>query len=250
MAGNVIIKSASGWIRGKAGRADLQPGTYKPTKITIETDVTAESRQGGFSWKLRSGSLEADISSEGTAERVRTRGGVELERMGGDGRQIMTAGEVDAALDASGKVEGIEARQNARMVFGSDRTLQSDLIWINGTGGIATRDESVLRVGDSTIEGREFTIQQGDIVQFNTQARANLQSGERKRRPTAPKADSTARQTTSSNLSSPAISVSRRAAVRNSSTCTIRKWRYPHNPGWFTRIDRCANAYRGRPDPS
>jgi lipopolysaccharide transport protein LptA len=100
--------------------------------------------------------------------------------MGDDGTQVMTAREVDAALDAAGKVEGIEARQNARMVFGADRTLQSDLIWINGTGGIATRDESVLRVGDSTIEGREFTIQQGEIVQFNTRARSNLQSGERK----------------------------------------------------------------------
>src|SRR5262249_38304654 len=131
-------------------------------------------------WKLRAARLEADISPEGMAQRVRTRGGVELERLEGDEKQIMTAGEVDAAMDAAGKVEGIEARQSARMLFGADRTLQSDLIWINGTGGIATRDESVLRVGDSTIEGREFTIQQGDIVQFTTRARANLQSGARK----------------------------------------------------------------------
>src|SRR5262245_8740401 len=180
MAGNVVIKSASGWIRGQTGRADLQPGTYKPTGIMIETDVTAESHQGGFSWKLRAGHLEADISPEGTAQRVRTRGGVELERTGGDGRQVMTATEVDAGLDTSGKVEGVEARQNARMIFGEDRTLQSDVIWLNATGGIATRAESVLHVGDSTIEGRQFTIQQGDIVQFTTQLRSNLQSGERK----------------------------------------------------------------------
>ena len=66
------------------------------------------------------------------------------------------------------------------MVFGTDRTLQSNEIWIDGAGEITTRDESVLHVGDSTIEGREFTIQQGDIVQFTTKQRANLQSGERK----------------------------------------------------------------------
>src|SRR5262245_10171496 len=90
MAGNVIIKSASGWIRGNAGRADLQAGTYKPTRITIETDVTAESRQGGLLWKLRAARLEADITPEGTAQRVRTRGGVELERTGGDEKQVMT----------------------------------------------------------------------------------------------------------------------------------------------------------------
>jgi LPS export ABC transporter protein LptC/lipopolysaccharide transport protein LptA len=180
MAGNVVIKSTSGWVRGQAGRADLQPGTYKPTRIAIETDVTAESRRAGFLWKLRAAQLEADISPQGHAERVRTRGGVELERTGGDERQVMTAVEVDAALDAFGKLEGVEARRNARMLFGADRTLQSDLIWLNATGGIATRDESVLRVGDSTIEGREFTIQQGDIVHFTTKARANLQSGQRK----------------------------------------------------------------------
>ena len=142
----------------KAGRADLQAGTYKPTKIAIETDVTAESRQGGFSWKLRAGTFRSrHLTGRNCTACEDTRGGVELERTGGDERQVMTAAEVDAALDASGKVEGIEARQNARMIFGADRTLQSNLIWINGTGGIATRDESVLRVGDSTIEGREFT---------------------------------------------------------------------------------------------
>jgi lipopolysaccharide export system protein LptA len=180
LAGNVVIKSATGWIRGQSGRADLQAGTYKPTKIAIDMDVMAESRQGGYVWKLRAGHLDADISPEGNAEHVRTLGGVQVERNGGNETQVMTALEVDAALDPSGKVTSIEARRNARMVFGADRTLQSDIIWINNTGGIATRDESVLHVGDSTIEGREFIIQQGDVVQFITRSRANLVSAQRK----------------------------------------------------------------------
>jgi lipopolysaccharide export system protein LptA len=180
MAGNVLIKAGSGWIRGQAGRADLEPGSYRPKKIAIETDVTAESQQGGFSWKLHARQLDADISAEGNAERVRTRGNVQLERTGGNSRQIMTAAEMDAIVDESGKVTMLEARQDARMVFGADRTLQSQQIWINGAGEIATREESILHVGESTIEGREFTIRQGDIVQFTTVQRANLQSGERK----------------------------------------------------------------------
>jgi lipopolysaccharide export system protein LptA len=181
MAGGVLIKSGSGWIRGQAGRADLEPGTYKPRTIAIETDVTAESKgQGGLTWKLHAGRLEADISPEGNAERVRTRGNVEVERVGGDSRQVMTGGEMDATLDASGKVTLVEARQDARMVFGTDRTLQSNVIWINGAGAIATQDEAVLHVGDSTIDGKEFTIQQGDIVRFTTKERANLRSGERR----------------------------------------------------------------------
>ncbi len=180
MAGGVLIKSGSGWIRGQAGRADLEPGSYKPKKIAIETGVTAESQQDRFSWKLRAGRLEADISPEGNAERVRTGGNVEVERIGGDSRQVMTGREMDATLDAAGKVTLLEARQDARMVFGTDRTLQSDVIWMNGAGEMATRAEAVLHVGDSTIEGREFTIQQGDIVRFSTKERANLRSGERR----------------------------------------------------------------------
>jgi lipopolysaccharide transport protein LptA len=180
MAGNVLIKSGSGWIRGQAGRADLAPGTYKPTKIALETEVVAESTQAGFFWKLRAGQLEADISPEGNAERVRTRTRVQVERSNGDSTQVMTAAEMDATLDPSGKVTLLEARQDARMVFGTDQTLQSTLIWINANGEIATRDEAILRVGDATIEGREFNIRQGDVVQFTTQHRANLQSGERK----------------------------------------------------------------------
>jgi lipopolysaccharide export system protein LptA len=179
MAEGVLIKSGSGWIRGQAGRADLEPGTYQPKKIAIDTDVTAESRQGGFLWKLRAGQLEADISADGNAERVRTRRNVEVERLGGASRQVMTGLEMDATLDSSGKVSVLEARQNARMIFGADRTLQSNVIWINGAGEIATRDQSVLNVGDATIEGRAFAIHQGDIVGFSTKERANLRSGER-----------------------------------------------------------------------
>src|SRR5262245_5896319 len=86
LTGNVLIQSVSGWIRGQSGRADLQPGTYKPTKIAVDTDVTAESRQDGYLWKLRAGHLDADISPEGNAEHVRTVGGVEIERTGGDAK--------------------------------------------------------------------------------------------------------------------------------------------------------------------
>ena len=86
----------SGWIRGQARPGDLEANSYKPKKIAIETVVTAESQQGGFSWKLRAGRLEADISPAGNAERVRTAGNVEVERIGGDSRQVMTSRELDA----------------------------------------------------------------------------------------------------------------------------------------------------------
>ena len=180
VSGDVLIKSETGWIRGQSGRADLEAGSYNPRMIVVEGGVTAESQgEVPVPWKLRAGRLEADISPAGSAERVRARGNVEVERFTGDGRQLMTGGEMDATLDPSGKVTLVEARQAARMIFGTDRSLESSSIWSNAAGAIATTGDSILRLGDSVIEGRQFTIQQGDVVTFKTNERANLRSGAR-----------------------------------------------------------------------
>src|SRR5262249_55594806 len=40
LSGGVFIKSATGWIRGQTGRAELLPGTFKPKSITIDGNVT------------------------------------------------------------------------------------------------------------------------------------------------------------------------------------------------------------------
>jgi lipopolysaccharide export system protein LptA len=176
MSGGVFIKSANGWIRGSAGRAELEPGTYKPTKVTVEGTVTAESRSqsGRENWKLRAGWLEATISPAGFAESVKTRENVEAEKIAADTHQRLSGGEIDATLK-EGRVDIIQARQNARMVLGTDQTLDSTEIWTTTSGSIQTTDNSVLKVGDSTIEGREFVIENGeDQVTFNTRRRATL----------------------------------------------------------------------------
>src|SRR5262245_36510549 len=130
MSGGVLIKSPNGWIRGLTGRADLEPGTYRPRTVTVEGNVTGESRSStrGDDWKLRAGWLEAVISEAGTAERVKTRGDAEFEKLAGDAHQLLSGGEIDANLK-DGKVDVIEARQNARMIFGSDQSLESTKIW-------------------------------------------------------------------------------------------------------------------------
>jgi len=182
MKGGVFIKSANGWIRGTNGRAELLPETYKPRMLTVEGDVTAESQSQSSRelWKVRAGWMEAAISSKGTTERVRTRGNVELEKISGEMNQRLTGGEIDAQFNEQGRAEMIEARQNARMVFGMDQTLESNVIRSDAAGSVRTFDTSVLRLGDSLIQGREFTIQNTeDIVTFDTSRRADLKSGER-----------------------------------------------------------------------
>ena len=182
MQGAVFIKSPNGWIRGTSGRAELLPETYKPKMITVNGDVTAESQSqsAGELWKVRAGWMEAAISSNGSAERVKTRGNVELEKISGDLHQRLTGGEIDAQFNEQGRAEMIEARQNARMVLGMDQTLESNIIRSNAAGSVQTFDTSVLRLGDSTIQGREFTIQNSeDIVTFDTSRRADLKSGDR-----------------------------------------------------------------------
>src|SRR5439155_17846758 len=110
----------------------------------------------------------------------KTRGNVELEKISGDLHQRLTGGEIDAQFNEQGRAEMIEARQNARMVLGMDQTLESNIIRSNAAGSVQTFDTSVLRLGDSLIQGREFTIQNTeDIVTFDTSRRADLKSSER-----------------------------------------------------------------------
>ncbi len=182
MTGGVSVKSQNGWIHGTSGRAELVPETYKPKTITVEGDVTAESRSqaGRELWKIRAAWMETAVSSNGTAERVKTRGNVELEKISGETHQRLTGSEIDAQFNEKGEAEIIEARQNARMVFGPDQTLESNVIRSDAAGSVQTFDTSTLRLGDSTIQGREFTIQNAeDIVNFNTLRRADLKSGDR-----------------------------------------------------------------------
>ena len=181
VSGGVSIKSAKSWIQGRNGRVDLEPGTYRPKIITIEGDITGESRAetGGELWKLRAGWIQAAISRAGNAERVLTRGNVQVEKVAGNTKQILTGGQIDATLDSDGKVNLMEAHQDAEFIFGSDRVLRSSSIYSNVLGAIETADSSLLQVGDATVEGRQFKIQQGDVVTFNTASRATLRSGER-----------------------------------------------------------------------
>lgn len=180
--GGVFMQSATGWIRGAKGNADLEPGTFKPRKIVIETDIAAESRpkDGKDSWKLRAGWLETIVSAAGVVEHVKARGNVEVEKQTRDAKQILTGGEINASLDSSGKVTMLEAHDNARMVFGADRTLRSDQIFTNASGLVQTTENSRLEMGNSVIEGRQFSIQDGDLISFTTSYRANLQMSDRR----------------------------------------------------------------------
>lgn len=176
MSGGVFIKSPTGWIRGSTGRADLEPQTYTPKVVTVEGNVMAESQAqaGREVWKIRADWLEATLSKAGTTERVKTRGNVDIEKSAGDARQGLTGGEVEATFK-DGRVHELEARDKPRMTFGADQTLESSQISTTATGSVRTSDNSVLRVGDSTIEGREFLIENAEnTVTFDTLRRAIL----------------------------------------------------------------------------
>ena len=180
--GGVFIKSGSGWIRGSEGRAVLLPGTYKPTTISIEGNVTAESQSQSSHdvFKIAASWLEATMSANGNAESIKTRGGVTLDKITGDVHQRLTGGEIDAKLNESGRADTIEARQSARMIFGSDQTLESNQIRTDAAGSVQTFEASVLKLGESTIQGRDFKIQNAeDVVTFVTEHQAELKSGDR-----------------------------------------------------------------------
>ena len=175
MSGGLFIQSPDGWIRGLTGRTSLDPVTLRPKTITVEGDVTAASEaQAREQWKLRAGWLEARVSATGAAEFVQTRGDVEIEKMSNGTQQRLSGDEIDAKMN-DGKIDVLEARQNARMALGTDQTLEASQIWTTATGSVRTSDVSVLKVGDSTIRGSEFVVENKDeIVTFSTQRRAAL----------------------------------------------------------------------------
>jgi LPS export ABC transporter protein LptC/lipopolysaccharide transport protein LptA len=176
MSGGVFLQSNHGWIRGSSGRAVLEAVSNKPRLINIEGMVTAESRppNGGDLWKLRADWLEVTLSQAGTAEWLKTKGNVDIQKIAGQAYQRLTGNEIDTSFK-DGQVDVIHARQNARMVMGADQTLESSQIWTNAAGSVRTTDNSVLKVGDSTIEGKDFSIENGDtVVTFSTVRRAIL----------------------------------------------------------------------------
>ena len=98
--------------------------------------------------------------------------------MAGDTTQRIAGEEIDTKF-RDGAVDTLEARQNARMVMGSDQTLESTQIWTNARGAVQTADASVLKVGDSTIRGKEFAINNtDDIVTFSTLRPASLKKSD------------------------------------------------------------------------
>lgn len=182
----VLVSSPSGWIRGLQARADLTPDTLLPKTVVVEGEVSSESRPvaGGDSWKLQAGWLQARMSAKGSTEHVLAKTQVVLQQLARDGTRVLSGGEVEATLTAAGKVEAVEARGDAQMAFGADRTLRSNRIWSNASGGVETddstdRDRSILTVGDYSVTGRTFSIQSGDIVTFRTAHRATLTAGAR-----------------------------------------------------------------------
>src|SRR5688572_16403184 len=67
------ITSGNGRMYGDAGRADLLPGTYRPSKVTVDGKANAEAP----SFNVNSDWLQSDLSEAGDIEHVIARGNVQ-----------------------------------------------------------------------------------------------------------------------------------------------------------------------------
>jgi len=197
VSGGVYLEATNGWLRGTGGHADLYPGTYRPSIVTIDGDVTSESHSANSpdTLKSHSNSLVSVLTPAGAIQHVSARGDVRAEQLSKGALQTITGSEVESALDERGHVDTIEARQAtapyAKMVGSSGRSLTSAIIQIKSEGAasnvstITTGANSTLEAGESTIEGEKFHLKQSpEKVEFNTDVFANLKSktkdGERK----------------------------------------------------------------------
>jgi LPS export ABC transporter protein LptC len=182
----VELKSANGWLRGGSGRADLAPGTYRPTKVTIENGASMESKSASL-FTLNSEWLQGDLTTEGKAEHVLARGKVvaKNESTGSDKAVSgqLDAPEIEAWFNAMGRPENIEARQkpvfeNTQGTLSAENTIRIDYAARSiKTQGTSRLTSEVDGRETSSIAGRDFVIveKQGSR-EFSTQSRATLES--------------------------------------------------------------------------
>jgi LPS export ABC transporter protein LptC len=213
---NVEVTSLNGWIRGGSARAELRPGTYEPRVVTVDANASAETNTSGSRFALRSNWLQGRFADSGVLEHVLARGSVRAENEtsasdSGENRQnpsgVLTGPEVEAWLESDGRVSAVEARQrpeftssqgtlNAERVIRMDQragflrseglsTFRSSRGVLNAensirmdqkSGSLRTEGASTLTSDDVRIEGRDFSLEEGDIRVFETRSRATLSS--------------------------------------------------------------------------
>jgi lipopolysaccharide export system protein LptA len=185
--GGVLLEASNGWLRGTSGRADLQPGTYRPINVTIDGDVTSESHSlnSPDTLKTHSGSMTSVLTPAGAIQHILAKGDVRADQLTTGTTKTITGAEVEAWLNDHGHVDTMIARQPvppyAKMVE-SERSLVSEVIQIKSDGGsidrstVTTTDHSILDAGGSTITGRAFTIDQSDKLLFKTLMPAIIKS--------------------------------------------------------------------------
>lgn len=177
----VVVKTATGWVRGRNARAELTPISHEPKAITVEGGVSSESKnpKDGSQWNVQAEAMRVDFADSHLARRILASLNVEAKKMSREENLVIRGDEVEALMNAAGDVDIVEARQNARMDFGPDRYLTANQIWTNPAGGVSTQGPSILHAADAQITGTDFNIQNGVTITFNTDKRAVMTSNDR-----------------------------------------------------------------------
>ena len=196
VSGGVHLEAKNGWLQGNTGRAELQPGTYRPSIVTIDGDVSSESHGSTTPYTLttHSKNLVSVLSPAGDIQRVVAHGDVSAEHKTKEETRTITGDEVTAVMNEH-RVENMEARRAAppfaKMVT-SGRSLTSDVIRISDivrtkadgseatSSRTTTAESSELVANDSTITGKGFEITQTpDSLKFDSIFPAKLKSAKR-----------------------------------------------------------------------
>jgi LPS export ABC transporter protein LptC len=184
------VSSPNGWIRGGSGRAELSPGTYRPTKVTVENGASMESRSSRSLLSMSSDWMQSDMTAEGKPEHVVARGKVHTENKRNPDAQSKPAGdeeasgstfqgtldspEMEAWLNDQGRFSKIDARQKPVLVGEQGTLTAENAMHIDNAGSVTTEGASKL-TGDIGIEGRDFTLKNSNNIRtFTTSHRATL----------------------------------------------------------------------------
>lgn len=176
VAEGIVLSNSEGSVRGADGRVEFDPVTLRPRTFAVSGTVVGEARSGSEGYHLRADWVRASLSPDGHVETVVSRGNSEFEKRAGGGRQRLTAADLDAALGPGGQIRVLDARGSATMGLGPDQILRAPWIRADGVESVLTYGESTLQAAASSIEGSDFSIRQGAIIQFGTGSSAILRT--------------------------------------------------------------------------
>ncbi len=161
-------------VTGVHAEIELRPQTLEPGEIRVWDDVVAELSGPSSLMTLKANELAVRMSQRRVIG-ARADGGAALESLEGTSARMLSGDALDASFDAVGRIQSVEAQGDGEMQLEGGERLESRWIRTDLAGAVSTGEDSLLELGEYSLEGSYFAVHQGDVITFRTDRAASIQ---------------------------------------------------------------------------